>query len=67
MPDVKVIKIAQVNGVDDQGRAQLQIQLTYTVNGHGPFTHNFPKDGFNGLKAQAALQEFAREVTALPV
>lgn len=64
--DVKVTKLAQVNGADSTGKAETQIQVTYMVGSHGPFTHNFSQAGFEASQVTQRLEAFARQVGQLP-
>lgn len=62
---LKVIKLLQVNGANAQGQAEQQIQVTYTIGQHGPFTRNYPAQGFNAAAVQSDIAAFQAQVAQL--
>lgn len=50
--------------VNDNGKSVAYIRATFMVDGHGPFTLRFPKEGFDGTAANSAIKQFAQRIHA---
>jgi hypothetical protein len=64
--DVKVVKLSQVQGLDQSGRAQDMIAVQWTIGTHGPFTDTFPKAGFDQMAALQVIKDTASKLAMFP-
>jgi ribosomal protein L15 len=63
--DVQIKQIKEGVGAGASGQIENQVQVQFMVGAHGPFTQNFPKAGFDPVKAKAELTEFAQKLQQL--
>ena len=59
---VRVTKVTQSTQADHTGKIVGVVQVTYYVGEHGPFTENFPKEGYDAMTAKQKLQAIAEQV-----
>ncbi|MGH3630263.1 MAG: hypothetical protein ACRDRL_22825 [Sciscionella sp.] len=64
--DVKVVKISQVQGLDQSNRPTDMIAVQWTIGAHGPFTDQFPKAGFDQNAALQTIKDTAMKFTMFP-
>ena len=62
---VSIKNIRESVGVNDQNAIEPRITVTYMVGAHGPFTKDFPKEGFEPMKAKAELAQFGTQLQQL--
>jgi hypothetical protein len=64
--DVKVVKISQVQAIDQSGRPADMIAVQWTIGTHGPFTEQFPKAGFDQTAALQVIKDLAMKLAMFP-
>lgn len=62
---VRILKIAEEHTWDRDSNPQESIRVTFKVDEHGPFTKLFPKDKYDSLQAELAIDDFARGIKRL--
>jgi len=63
--EVRVISTSEVFLPDDNGKFVKHKRVSFKVGDDGPFTKDFPADGFNASSVKLALDAEARELKAL--
>ena len=61
----KIQSIREGAVLGENGKSEAKIIVTFSVGAHGPFTLNFPKDGFDPIKARADVTAFAEKLKQL--
>jgi hypothetical protein len=66
MPDdLRIIKTTEEYLPADGGKFIKHVRVSYKVGDDGPFTRDFPADGFNPATARVVLEQHARDIKAL--
>ena len=63
--EVKIIKIQELSTFTAAGILQAQIQISFNVGEHGPFTVIIPKQEFDNTRATREIEKIKREVEAV--
>jgi hypothetical protein len=62
---LRIISMSETYKGDDRGTFQKFMRVTFKVGDDGPFTHDFPADGFTAATARPVLEQRARELQML--
>lgn len=66
MPDeLKVTKMSEQAAFDQGGKMSLVVSVTFYDGEHGPFTLQFPKEGFSPTSARAAIEAYVRDLRSV--
>lgn len=65
MLEVKITKLQETMIPQADQTLKKGIRVTYNVGKHGPFTKEFPEGTGQGIAIRAAIDEHARELSAL--
>ena len=63
--EVKIIKIQELSIFTAAGILKAQIQISFNVGEHGPFTATIPKEEFDNTRATREIEKIKREVEAV--
>lgn len=63
--ELRVISTTETYIPDDSGKFIKHKRVSYKVGDDGPFTHDFPAEGFSAAAARLVLDTHARELRAL--
>lgn len=61
----KIVNIRESQGVNEQNAIEPRITVQFNVGPHGPFTIDFPKQGFNPALAKTTMDQFAAQLKQL--
>ena len=63
--EVEIIKIQELSIFTAAGILKAQIQISFNVGPHGPFTIVIPKEEFDNTRATREIEKIKREVEAV--
>ncbi|HLE24245.1 MAG TPA: hypothetical protein VI935_01185 [Thermodesulfobacteriota bacterium] len=63
--EVNIIKIQEISVFTAAGILKAQIQVSFNVGEHGPFTILIPKEEFDNTRATREIEKIKREVEAV--
>ena len=63
--EVNIIKIQEISVFTAAGVLKAQIQVSFNVGEHGPFTVIIPKEEFDNTRATREIEKIKREVEAV--
>lgn len=63
--EVNIIKIQEISSFTAAGILKAQIQISFNVGEHGPFTVLIPKEEFDNARATREIEKIKREVEAV--
>lgn len=63
-PEISNQKITEYS-VQQGGKSNTMLRMTFNVDGHGPFSIEFAKEGFDPNTAKQQLQAFAQKIHQL--
>jgi hypothetical protein len=67
MPDmpISIMNVREITQATPGGQVSQLMQVTYMVGKLGPFSADFPKDGFNASAVNVRLKELASQLNLL--
>jgi hypothetical protein len=63
--EVSISRIQQIITFDATGRPRDEMQITFNVGPHGPFTVRIPKEEFSQARVVQEIEKVRREVESI--
>jgi hypothetical protein len=62
---ITILRITEMTKLDANQRPQQVVSVAWKAGEHGPFTHEFPRQGFDPIAARHTIEGFAQQLALM--